>query len=129
MASGYITSDGKDLDQRYLGIDAKAKSAETADVATTATQLSTVLRVVACGDPINISLKNGATYTINEYGWLGTNGHDTSGDGAVTINGVNVAKVGLYMGYVDLTFVKPGDVIKHYLSGSTVCGFIPVAVQ
>lgn len=34
MASGYITSDGKDLDQRYLGIDAKAKSAEIADVAT-----------------------------------------------------------------------------------------------
>ena len=33
MASGYITSDGKDLDQRYLGIDAKAKSAEMADVA------------------------------------------------------------------------------------------------
>lgn len=36
MASGYITSDGKDLDQRYLGIDAKAKSAEVADVATEA---------------------------------------------------------------------------------------------
>ena len=33
MASGYITSDGKDLDQRYLGIDAKAKSAEVADTA------------------------------------------------------------------------------------------------
>lgn len=27
MASSYITSDGKDLDERYLGIDAKAKSA------------------------------------------------------------------------------------------------------
>ena len=36
MASGYITSDGKDLDERYLGIDGKAKSAETADTATTA---------------------------------------------------------------------------------------------
>lgn len=36
MASGYITSDGKDLDERYLGIAAKAKSAETADVAKTA---------------------------------------------------------------------------------------------
>lgn len=33
MASGYITSDGKDLDERYLGIDAKAKSAEVADMA------------------------------------------------------------------------------------------------
>ena len=26
MASGYIISDGKDLDEHYLGIDAKAKS-------------------------------------------------------------------------------------------------------
>lgn len=33
MASGYVTSDGKDLDERYLAIDAKAKSSETADVA------------------------------------------------------------------------------------------------
>ena len=28
MANGYITSDGKDLDERYLGINAKAKSAD-----------------------------------------------------------------------------------------------------
>lgn len=28
MASGYIPSDGKDLDSRYLGINAKAKSAD-----------------------------------------------------------------------------------------------------
>ena len=28
MASGYITSDGKDLDEHYLSIDAKAKSAD-----------------------------------------------------------------------------------------------------
>ena len=31
MASGYVTSDGKDLDERYLGIDAKAKSAASVD--------------------------------------------------------------------------------------------------
>ena len=31
MASGYITSDGKDLDERYLGIDAQAKSAASVD--------------------------------------------------------------------------------------------------
>ena len=36
MASGYITSDGKDLDERYLGIDGKAESAKTADSATNA---------------------------------------------------------------------------------------------
>ena len=37
MASGYITSDGKDLDARYLGINSKAASAKIADTATTAT--------------------------------------------------------------------------------------------
>lgn len=31
MASNYVTSDGKDLDSRYLGISAKAASAKTAD--------------------------------------------------------------------------------------------------
>ena len=31
MASGFITNDGKDLDSRYLGINAKAASAKTAD--------------------------------------------------------------------------------------------------
>lgn len=37
MASGYVTSDGKDLDSRYLGINAKAASASKADSATNAT--------------------------------------------------------------------------------------------
>lgn len=45
MASGYITSDGKDLDQRYLGIDAKAKSAETADIATSAQTVTSLVGV------------------------------------------------------------------------------------
>ena len=36
MTSGYVTSDGKDLDSRYLGISAKAASASKADTATTA---------------------------------------------------------------------------------------------
>lgn len=31
MASGYVTSDGKDLDQRYLAIGDKAESAKVAD--------------------------------------------------------------------------------------------------
>lgn len=33
MASSIVTADGKDLDSRYLGINAKAKSATTADTA------------------------------------------------------------------------------------------------
>lgn len=40
MASGYVTSDGKDLDSRYLGIKAKAASASKADTATTASGLA-----------------------------------------------------------------------------------------
>ena len=37
MASNIVTADGKDLDSRYLGINAKAQSATTADSATNAT--------------------------------------------------------------------------------------------
>lgn len=40
MASGYQTSDGVDLDSRYLGINAKAKSAATADTATKANSVA-----------------------------------------------------------------------------------------
>ena len=47
MASGYLTSDGKDLDTRYLGINAKAKSASTADTATTANGLAASVDVSA----------------------------------------------------------------------------------
>ena len=36
MASGYTTSDNKDLDERYLGINAKAASAVVADSANSA---------------------------------------------------------------------------------------------
>ena len=43
MASGFQTSDGVDLDSRYLGINAKAKSAATADTATTATRANTLV--------------------------------------------------------------------------------------
>lgn len=40
MASGYVTSDGKDLDSRYLAIGGKATSAAKADTATTATSVA-----------------------------------------------------------------------------------------
>lgn len=42
MASKYVTDDGLDLDSRYLGINAKAKSAETADLANGITNLSKI---------------------------------------------------------------------------------------
>ena len=42
MASKYVTDDGLDLDSRYLGINAKAKSAESADIATEAETVKSV---------------------------------------------------------------------------------------
>ena len=38
--SNFVTDDGKDLDERYLGINAKAKSAESADYASSADSVS-----------------------------------------------------------------------------------------
>lgn len=58
MASGYVTSDGKDLDARYLGINAKANSANTADTATTATNVSKTVKRV--GDFVTVK------YTLNK---------------------------------------------------------------
>ena len=51
MASNYMTSDGVDLDSRYLGINAKAKSAATADTATTATKANSVAWSGVSGKP------------------------------------------------------------------------------
>ena len=57
MASGYITSDGKDLDQRYLGIDAKAKSAEVADTVKQITTLSGLKPMAVLAQaPINVDV-------------------------------------------------------------------------
>lgn len=41
MASGYVTSDGKDLDQRYLAINGKAASATNSDWAANAGHANT----------------------------------------------------------------------------------------
>lgn len=61
MASGYVTSDGKDLDARYLGINAKASSAKTADTATTATTATNVSKTVKrVGDFVTVQ------YTLNK---------------------------------------------------------------
>lgn len=72
MASGYVTSDGKDLDARYLGINAKANSAKTADTATKATTADVAAavnkEVKRKGDwiVVNITLKSNVpqTYTV-----------------------------------------------------------------
>ncbi len=49
MTSGFVTNDGKDLDSRYLGINAKAVSAKTADTATKATTATTATNVTNKG--------------------------------------------------------------------------------
>ena len=65
MASGYVTSDGKDLDSRYLGINAKAKSASTAD---SAGRVTGSLRVLPNGNPITVQksvpAKGTASYSV-----------------------------------------------------------------
>ena len=75
MASGFQTSDGNDLDNRYLGINAKAASAGYADScgnanyansAGTANNLSGGFSRIAFGSAINISARN--TYTAPKNG-------------------------------------------------------------
>lgn len=72
MASGYVTSDGKDLDQRYLGIDAKAKSAETADVAQKVNSLIGATPILSTTQaPVTVSVgskKSSASWTAPDYG-------------------------------------------------------------
>ena len=56
MASGYITSDGKDLDERYLGIDTPAKLAERATVADSVSTLAGTTPVVSTAQmPVSVS--------------------------------------------------------------------------
>lgn len=80
MASGYVTSDGKDLDSRYLAIGGKAASASKADTATTATNANyatsagTATNVTNKGSvklsqaPIYVSTN--ASYTAPTFGIL-----------------------------------------------------------
>ena len=65
MASNYMTSDGVDLDSRYLGINAKAKSAATADTATTAAKANSVAWSGVSGKPgLKIESAVGALVTV-----------------------------------------------------------------
>ena len=80
MASGYVTSDGKDLDSRYLGISAKAASAKTADNATHATSADTATKATTATNVTNkgsvklsqapIYVSTNASYTAPTFGIL-----------------------------------------------------------
>ena len=61
MATNIVTSDGKDLDSRYLGISAKAASAKTAD---------SVSYSNVSGKPSGLSF--GGNYTWNKTGSANT---------------------------------------------------------
>lgn len=111
MASGYVTSDGKDLDSRYLGINAKAASASKADTATTATTASTAtglsgnFAIAPLGSQVTFTLKNGGSYTIPANGIVTfVQGNSQT----LTINGKDgdLFKFGVF------TAVCKGDAIK-----------------
>lgn len=62
MASGFLTNDGKDLDSRYLGINAKAASAATAD---NVTNKGTIKR---SGGIVKFQLVHNGYYTATATG-------------------------------------------------------------
>lgn len=86
MASGFVTNDGKDLDSRYLGINAKAASASKADSATTATTATNVTnkgRVVRNGSAI----KGNINGNIDTTYWTATSdGIVYSDEGRISVN-------------------------------------------
>ena len=86
MASGYVTSDGKDLDSRYLGISAKAASAKTADSAGT---LTGALRVLPNGKNImvakSVAAQKTASYSITTDALVQRT--DQFGSASIVVNG------------------------------------------
>ena len=125
MASGYITSDGKDLDQRYLGIDAKAKSAEMADVATSAQTVTSLVGATPVisipqlpvevnnrsGSPLNKSWEapsNGLLVgTIQCYGW------SSSSKAYIKLRGEYVVQTPSSEYYIQVYWaLKKGDIIE-----------------
>lgn len=117
MPSGYVTSDGKDLDERYLGINDKAKSAETADTATTATTAETANSVVWGG----ITERPSSLYRVN-YGAKVTGSIDKYGyvcpkDGFAVVT-VSVRDNNYYES-IYVNEVKVGDIDCGYSGGTS----------
>ena len=129
MASGFQTSDGVDLDSRYLGINAKAKSAATADTAAkanTVTSLGSGRRVYMTGDVVYATVNAGATYNVVADSFL-----MTSGANGLIINGKTKDKwTGSLISDVGLSFVKKGDQLS-VKSGheSAWAHLLPISVQ
>lgn len=81
MASKYVTDDGLDLDSRYLGINAKAKSAETADFASTVNSEAVVGNVGVQGEKYISATTNPYVVAADSYATVGMSYRNRDGDG------------------------------------------------
>lgn len=72
MATNIVTSDGKDLDSRYLAIGGKAVSAGYADSAGSATNVTNKGSIVRNGNPVFVTLwgNNSKAWTAPSNGIL-----------------------------------------------------------
>ena len=98
MASGYMTSDGKDLDARYLGINAKAASAKTVDSVSGSLVYN----------KIGVASNQAITFTISGTANNGNVTYKTPVDGYVTVyakvdHGSSSYKIELKWGTVTLS--------------------------
>lgn len=123
MGSNYVTSDGKDLDSRYLGINAKAASASKADSATTATNVTNKGNIVRNGNPVFVTL-----WGANSRAW------------SAPSNGILHCAEGFTFGKStaaadderDMVFVNKGDQIWMPHGGSSMqakATFSPVKIS
>ena len=129
MASGYITSDGKDLDERYLGIDAEAKSAAAVD-------WSGINNVPVLWPKINwtasISVSSKGSWTAPSDGvmlfWFTNASSFTSaevGSAVIKLTAASTATIEEF-GCTTPIIVSSGDVIRASASFSSVKGtFVP----
>lgn len=129
MASGYITSDGKDLDERYLGIDAKAKSAAAVD-------WSAINNVPVLWPKLNwtaaISVSSKGSWTAPSDGvmlfWFTNTSSFTSakvGSAVIKLTATSTATIKEF-GCTTPIIVSSGDVISASASFNSITGtFVP----
>lgn len=112
MASGYVTSDGKDLDSRYLAIGGKAASASYAD---RAGNLGGAGRVVRNGNPVQFSITGSNSYTVRSDGIVTNNSSGATTPAGIAVNGQCAGKT---------VFVQSGDQITIPSNGSYTKQFV-----
>ena len=109
MASGYVTSDGKDLDSRYLAIGGKAASAGYADSAGNATNVTNKGAISRNGDFVSFVPGTSGTYSCPAAGVV-TSCTTVGASCLVYVNGV-------IRGYA--VFCNAGDKIKSGSEGAS----------